>query len=255
MFMSVCLYLGILALLVGCAIFILPLGRWKLTRLRGFVVALVGLGLAALMVAWPAPEARPAPPGSRALNTFVPRYQFDEVHGIDIAASPDRAWDAILAVTAPEIRLFDTLTWLRRFGRPAPEGILNVPPRQPILTVATRTTFITLAQSAPREIVVGTVVIAPLSRRMTGHRLTSDEFVQWQREPGIAVAAMDFHVEPSGSGSRVTTETRVFATDDETSRQFAGYWRAIYPGSALIRRSWLRAIKTRAEAPESASTP
>jgi len=26
------------------------------------------------------------------------------------------------------------------------------------------------------------------------------------------------------------------------------YWRVIYPGSALIRRMWLRAIKKRAEA-------
>ena len=25
-------------------------------------------------------------------------------------------------------------------------------------------------------------------------------------------------------------------------RRFAGYWRVIYPGSALIRRMWLRAI-------------
>ncbi|HYW41393.1 MAG TPA: hypothetical protein VE959_00970 [Bryobacteraceae bacterium] len=28
---------------------------------------------------------------------------------------------------------------------------------------------------------------------------------------------------------------------------FAAYWRMIYPGSALIRRMWLRAIKRRAE--------
>jgi len=29
-------------------------------------------------------------------------------------------------------------------------------------------------------------------------------------------------------------------------RRFAAYWRLIYPGSALIRRSWLRAIRQRA---------
>jgi len=30
--------------------------------------------------------------------------------------------------------------------------------------------------------------------------------------------------------------------------RFAAYWRVIYPGSALIRVMWLRAIKQRAEA-------
>jgi len=36
-------------------------------------------------------------------------------------------------------------------------------------------------------------------------------------------------------------------TDAATTRRFAAYWRVIYPGSALIRRMWLRAIKRRAE--------
>jgi hypothetical protein len=39
----------------------------------------------------------------------------------------------------------------------------------------------------------------------------------------------------------------VFATDPASCRRFAVYWRVIYPGSALIRRMWLRAIRLRAE--------
>ncbi len=46
----------------------------------------------------------------------------------------------------------------------------------------------------------------------------------------------------------VTAETRVYATDASARRRFARYWRVIYPGSALIRRRWLRAMKRRAEA-------
>src|SRR6267142_88822 len=68
------------------------------------------------------------------------------------------------------------------------------------------------------------------------------------RAPGFALAAMDFRIEDSGSGDvLVTTETRVYATDAPTRRKFAAYWRMIYPGSALIRTMWLRAIKQRAE--------
>ena len=59
---------------------------------------------------------------------------------------------------------------------------------------------------------------------------------------------MNFLVEDEGGGwTRVTTQTRVFATDLAATRRFATYWRVIYPGSALIRRMWLRAIKRRAE--------
>jgi hypothetical protein len=61
---------------------------------------------------------------------------------------------------------------------------------------------------------------------------------------------MNFLVEDAGDGfSSVTTETRVYTTDTFARRHFAAYWRIIYPGSALIRRMWLRAIAHRAENP------
>jgi hypothetical protein len=61
---------------------------------------------------------------------------------------------------------------------------------------------------------------------------------------------MNFHIEPGDGVSTVTTETRVIGTDETAARGFAAYWRLIYPGSALIRRMWLRAIKERAEQPD-----
>ena len=66
--------------------------------------------------------------------------------------------------------------------------------------------------------------------------------------PGFATAAMNFAIEPDpAGGSELTTETRVYATDSGAARRFAAYWRVIYPGSALIRYRWLRAIGQRAE--------
>jgi len=59
---------------------------------------------------------------------------------------------------------------------------------------------------------------------------------------------MNFLVTPDGTGgSRVSTETRVYANDAASRRRFGAYWRLIYPGSALIRLMWLRAIARRAE--------
>jgi hypothetical protein len=99
--------------------------------------------------------------GRTRLDEFVPVWQFNEVHRTRVAASPDRIFSAIKTVTADEILFFRTLVWLRRLGRAGTDGILNPAERTPILDVALRTTFLGLAEDSPRELLVGTLVIAP----------------------------------------------------------------------------------------------
>ncbi|HEY8183086.1 MAG TPA: hypothetical protein VII32_12660, partial [Thermoanaerobaculia bacterium] len=88
-----------------------------------------------------------------------------------------------------------------------------------------------------------TVIVVP---RGTHGTLTPQVF-QKRLRPGFVLAVMNFAVRPIGAGrSLVTTETRVFANSVAVRRGFAAYWRVIYPGSALIRITWLRAIERRA---------
>ena len=146
--------------------------------------------------------------------------------------------------------MFRTLTWLRRFGRPGPESILNPPAQVPVLDVAAKTSFLILAEEPNREIVLGTLVVAPRGWRPTV-KPTPDNFkalIVTTNNPGFATATMNFRIEDAEpTACTLTTETRVYATDESTRRRFALYWRVIYPGSALIRRMWLRAIAHRAE--------
>jgi hypothetical protein len=169
------------------------------------------------------------------------------VHAIEVHAPRERVDAAIRGVTAGEIFLFRTLTSLRRMGRGGPENILNVPEHKPVLEVATQTSFWTLANAPGKEIVVGTLVIRP-----PGWRVPDDPTLEWFRgleQPGFALATMSFSIhEISPELFRVVTETRVHATDERSRRAFARYWRVIYPGSVLIRRQWLQAIRRRAEA-------
>ena len=59
---------------------------------------------------------------------------------------------------------------------------------------------------------------------------------------------MNFLVAPDAhGGSTISTETRIYANSEAALRRFAIYWRVIHPGSDIIRRMWLRAIKQRAE--------
>lgn len=182
---------------------------------------------------------------SSHLDRVSPAYQWSEVHSVTVRASPERVYRAIKEVTAGEILFFRTLTWLRRFGRPGPESVLNAPERSPILDVATRTSFVTLADG-PREVVVGTAVIVPPG---AARPTTPAELIALRERDGYVLATMNFAVTPRPDGRCVvSTETRVYATDERSRRRFAAYWRLIKAGSAFIRVMWLRAIKRRAEA-------
>jgi len=204
--------------------------------------ATVGLLAIAAGVALPAPEQRIAAVETR-LDEWLPAWQFNEVHSIRIAASPEEVFAATKAVTPVEMPLFQILTWIRRGGRGGADQILNAPARRPVLETATRTGFMTLAEDPAREIVVGLPICAgtrePLPATPAAFRTLA--------APGFAKAAMAFRVESEEGRCRLETETRVFATDARAVRRFAAYWRVIYPGSALIRREWLRAIRRRAE--------
>jgi hypothetical protein len=240
-------YLGLIVSFLGIVSLIKPPAFLRI-RNRKQAALLVGLGVLSAIAGWalPAKEVRIVEPRTQ-LDQFAPVYQFNEVHSIQVAASREQVYRAIKDVTADEIRLFRTLTWLRRFGRDSAKSILNPPEHTPILEVAMRTGFLLLAEEPNQEIVVGTAVATPPGFRPKG-RPTPERFKAVQ-QPGFVLATMNFLVEDAGpSVFTVTTETRVYATDAATRRRFAVYWRVIYPGSALIRRMWLQAIKRRAEA-------
>ena len=238
---SLVVYTCGVVILVAVGLVVRPIKRLRMTRRRALAVAAVALLTASGALIAPAFESRSA--SSNHIDQFTPVWQFREVHRRRVAATPARVFEAIREVRADEIRLFHTLTWIRRAGRPVPTSILNAGSTEPILDVATRTGFVRLADDAPRELVIGTVVVAPAGTR---GRLTSEVF-QRTLPPGFALATMNFQVTPDGpDASVVSTETRVFANSAGARRRFAVYWRLIYPGSAIIRRMWLGAIERRA---------
>lgn len=241
---SLVVYLGLLVALAGAALVVKPISRLRVeTRKRALAIAGGGTLVAVVGLLLPATERRITEPRTR-LDEFTPAWQFHERHEIRVAAPPERVFDAIRRVRADEVFLFRTLTWIRRGGKDLPPGILNAGERESLIDVAIEGGFVLLADDPPREIVIGTVVMAP-----PGHpgQCTAEDFRR-TLPPGFALATMNFVVTRHGPGrSVVTTETRVFATGASARRRFAGYWRVIYPGSALIRRMWLSAIERRAE--------
>jgi len=239
-------YLGYISGFLAAASLLKPLSFLGIRTRRSAALVLL-LSFILVGVGWmlPSREVRIDPPRTQ-LDQFAPIYQFNEVHSIRIQAPKERVYQAIKSVTADEILFFRTLTWIRRFGQSGPKSIMNAPGHEPLLDVATKTSFILLAEEPNREIVFGGLAVSPRGWRPPAPP-TPGGFKAF-REPGFALTAMNFLIEDAGNGaSRLTTETRVYATDDSTRRLFAAYWRTIYPGSALIRRMWLRAIARRGE--------
>jgi hypothetical protein len=239
-------YAGLLTACAGLVSLLKPLRRLHIfTRARGAAVLAVGLLFFFIGAAWPAPLSQVVARGS-GLDDFMPAYQFGEFHSIHVHAPPRVAYRAIRDVTADEIFLFRTLTWIRNPHLPGhgQEDILNAPGKKPILEVAMRSGFRLLREEPDSEIVLGTVVLSNGVSRIAN----PDEFRSF-RQPGNALATINFVVRDTGGGwCVVRTETRILATDAASRRRFGVYWRMIYPGSWLIRLNWLRAIRRRAEA-------
>lgn len=186
------------------------------------------------------------------IDRFLPEHEWNEVHSVEIAAPPAAVLDALRKVTADEIALLRVLFALRRLpGRLLGRASCNAGgeaarDRGPVLEGILRSGFVLLDEDPEREVLVGTVGRFWQARPENAEVGGAEAFLAFE-EPGWAKAAMNFSVAESGRGTRLTTETRIVATDARARRRFGAYWRVVRPGSGLIRRMWLRAVKRRAE--------
>jgi len=171
------------------------------------------------------------------IDTLLPRWDLHEVHGIDVAAPPERTWAALQQVTVGELPLTRLLMKARGLGRRTAaldRSFLDV------------VSFLVPLAHAPGERVAGMVGrpwrLRPAHVPISG----ADDFKRFDR-PGWVRVATDFRVVPAPGGSRLETETRIQGTDAGARRRFERYWRVVGVGSALIRHDVLRAVRRRAE--------
>ena len=114
---SAIVYSGLAIATAGVILAIRPIERLHVTsRSQGRAIVGMGVLIAGFGFIAPTSEKRIDLVDKR-LDEFVPVWQFNERHAIDIDASPERVFAAIKSVRADEISLFQTLTWIRRGGR------------------------------------------------------------------------------------------------------------------------------------------
>jgi hypothetical protein len=193
-------------------------------------------------------------PPSR-IDELLPAYEFSERHTTRIQATPAEAVAAAKAATPAEMPFVRTLFGLRSGPAQVTRGRgLPRDKHRSLVDQMVEFGFVQLA-AAEDEIVLGYVGQPWKPAGGTVTKLLFAEAWSAFEEPGYAKALMNFRsaAVPDASGpansqaSLLETETRVHVTDESSRRRFARYWRLIRPWSGLIRRSWLRAAKRRAE--------
>ena len=246
---SLLLYASLMVALLAAVLLIAPLGLT--TRPRALAVFVVSAGLLAGTLLWPPPATR-VPRGRRLIDAALLRYQFAERHRTRICAAPERVAAAVRQVAPDEIRWLGLLSSLR--GLQAVEAVEG----RSLLDVVQEANFVMLADT-PAELVLGTAgefwrMSAPpgdgdpVRQKLQAVRDDLAGFAALDPGAGAPKAVIHFLIEPADFGCQtVTTETRIHTASAGMQRKFAAYWRVIQPGSALLRRSWLDAIRVRAE--------
>lgn len=181
------------------------------------------------------------------LDRLMPRHEFGEAHGVAVGAPPGRVLEAVELTTPGEMPLVRLLFAVRSLPATlARKRGLPTEKRSPLLGQMLDSGFVLLAREPGLELVAG-VVAAPWKVGAPPVEVSDARgFVAFD-EPGYMKAAMNFSVEPFDGGTLLRTETRVLTTDPASRRAFGRYWLLIRPGSAEVRRGWLRAARRRAE--------
>jgi hypothetical protein len=192
-------------------------------------------------------EARSA--SKMTLDTFLPAYDFNEVHRVMVDAPPEKVFAALKALTPGE--LSPLVFWMldlrglpaRLLGRGGPQ----MAEARPFLEQLYAGGFIPLAEEPGREIVFGLIgQFWKLADNTEVEIVSPQAFLEFEQTDYAKVAA-NLAVQPAGAQTLLTTETRIWAPDEATRSKFAFYWRLISLGSGWIRRLWLNAIKRKAE--------
>lgn len=168
------------------------------------------------------------------IDEYLPEYDFEERHSIDIAASPDEIYRA-----AKQVDFGDSfiVRWLM--------NLRGMSTTKLTLENFSYSKFKVLGEVPGKELLIG---LAGRFWTPWGdlQDVNADNFKGFDKG-GYAKAVWNFSVEKDGNLSHLSTETRIKCLDEGSRRSFGFYWTFIRPFSGLIRMEMLKTIKRHAE--------
>jgi hypothetical protein len=175
------------------------------------------------------------------IDSFAPNPDAVEVHSTLIDASPETVHRAIWTADLGGALIIKLLLGLRALPELLLHGGRKLPrDRRVTLQTIINSGFGLLADE-PEEIVLG---VNGKFWRPTGNLLPFDRDSFAGAIPkGLARAVWNLSIKRSGSGTILSTETRVTCGDPVSLRKFRIYWFFVRPFSGLIRLVMLRAVE------------
>lgn len=187
----------------------------------------------------------PCPPATTsALDRVLPMPRRVEIDGVDLALSPEEAWQIVRHGNLGESPLARALFALRtladRLHRKEPEELrLRL---DALVSTPERPGFQVLIDEPPFEVVAGAIGQVWRLEIPFVHLPDAAAFAAFA-EPGFVKVAWAIRLLPLGERrTHVAIEVRVDATDDLAWRKFRRYFRVIGPASRFIRRSLLASL-------------
>lgn len=178
------------------------------------------------------------------LDDFIPQPDVRERHTTEIQAPASVAWDALRAFDFQSVTLVRAIIRLREFvlgSRRTPRQS-----RQPFLEEIASMGWGTLREEPERLLVAG-ARCQPWQANVVFTPIPANQFASFS-PPGQVKIAWTLEVEAlTPTTSRLATETRAVATDDEARARFLRYWRWARFGIVSIRWLMLPSIRRSAE--------
>lgn len=163
------------------------------------------------------------------LQEQIPKYHFSENHHVITQVHPSQLYKSIVNMDLSSSPIVRLLFYLRRM----PKSSLTLNGMKAI-------GFTVLGSRTDNEFVVGLVgrFWKPIPQIID---VPPEKFAAFN-ESGYAKAALNFLIEDTRIGIRLSTETRIYCTSPGARIAFAAYWTLIRPFSGLIRKEMLREI-------------
>jgi len=181
--------------------------------------------------------AEPTEPSMPAMiDSFLPDYDFRTSHRQWVDADTDEVWAALTTVRFDELVLTRPLLRVRKLGKRIPPGSVFYDGPVTLLRV-----------EDGRQAVGGSIAQSWSLRPRHKELSTAEEFLSFT-DPGWVKFVTDFRVQPDKGGTRLSTETRIKATDSVSKRRFFLYWTGIRMFSGVVRRDVLAAVARKATA-------
>lgn len=195
------------------------------------------------------------------LDKYLPKYDFTEVHSIQIKSSAEEAYQAMMETTMEELHCFVRLLFNLRS---LPEKLAGrkehslssvaLPDNKSLIEQILKNDFTKIDEQPPREIVFGLIVPGSIGRvwdKSSGqslHFADATEYLTFNKPDFLHVIGnFSINDAPQAGFVIVRTESRTKALSEKARKNFHPYWFIIRPWSGLIRRLWFKAIKRRAE--------